>query len=471
MRYLSCLAILVSTVQVPSPSLAQDLYDVLEIVYQTNPNIRAERNRQNATEELKDQALAGALPQVVGSASIGKTTNNQTTTAGLFSGGNPTTQRFKLENTGLSVSGEQAVFTGFRNYNAFKQARSRIDAGAAQLDALEQQVLFNAVTAYFDVARDLEVYNANASNVAVLLKQLDDSKVRFELGDITRTDVLQAEARLAGARAQLSGAKSNLADSRARYKEIVGSAPGTLIADRALPALPETVEEAIAIAFENAPAFEIVQQEEKASRREIQIAQGARLPTVSLTASYSRADEPSSFIIQDEQWSYGIRATIPIFQGGLEFSRLREAKALNARDRARVVATERNVEAQVTAVWDQLFEARSRIESATAQAGANEQALEGVRREAELGVRTTLDVLNAEQEYLNATVSLASAKRDEQVAAYALLTAIGLFTIDAAMVTTDVVSADDAPEADKMAVIIERALDEDRAAPGGEDRL
>ncbi|NNE42255.1 MAG: TolC family outer membrane protein [Marinicaulis sp.] len=430
MRRLACAVLALSSIA--NTGNAQELHEVLTLVYETNPTIRAERNRQRATEELKDQALSQSLPQIVGNAGLGRSTNTQTTTAGLFTGGDPTTRQFKLENTNLGVSAEQTVFSGFRNYHSYKQAKSRIKAGNAQLAGVEQQTLLNAVAAYFDVTRDLEVFNANNSNVAVLAKQLDDANVRFELGDVTKTDVLQAEARLSGAKAQLSAAKTQLADSRMRFREVVGAPPETLNAARPLPGLPETLDEAQAVAREMAPQYLVVQSEADASRRQIKVEQGARLPTVSLTASYARADEPSSFIIDDEQWSYGIRATIPIFRGGLEFSRLREAKALHARDRARIVATERNIEVQISFLWEQLQEARARIESSSAQAMANEQALKGVRREAQLGARTTLDVLNAEQEFLNAQVAQAAAVRNQQVAAYGLLAAMGVLSPDAA---------------------------------------
>lgn len=413
---------------------AETLHDVLSVVYQSNPTIRAERQRQEATSELYDQALAGALPQINGAATRGRTHLTQTTTAGLFAGNQLSTRTDKLETKSISVEGEQPLFTGFRNYNTIKQAQARISGGASQLQGIEQQILLDAATAFFDVARDMEVYNANASNVNVLRKQLDDSKARFELGDITRTDVLQAEARLAGAQAQLSSAKTQLSISRSRYREIVGNAPGSLEAELALPALPETLDEALDIARVYAPTVEVVRSEADASRRQIQIAQGARLPSVSITASYLQADEPSSFVVDDEQWAYGLRATIPIFQGGLEFSRVREAKALHARDKSRVIAAERSVEAQVTGVWEQLYEAKIRIDAATTQVDANRAALNGVRREAELGARTTLDVLNAEQEFLNSTVALVAAQRDQQVAAYALLAAIGVLAVESSMV-------------------------------------
>lgn len=415
---------------------AETLHDVLTIVYDTNPTIRAERKRLRAVSEADDQAWAGALPQISANGSLTRVDQDQTVNAAIFGQAGSTTQNFKLNPKTASVSGEQPIFTGFRNYHAIKQAGAQVRAAAAQLIAAEQQVLNEAVAAYFDVVRDMAVYNANASNVEVLRSQRRNAQVRFDVGDVTRTDVLQAEARLAGAKAELAGAKARLTGSRARFRELVGAMPGTLEPDPPMPALPASEEEAQAFARENAPQTIVVREEEKASRRQYYIENSNYYPTVSLTASYTYADEASSFVQRDEQFAYGVRATVPLFQGGLRLSRSRQAKALNERDKSRVIATDRQVEALVSSAWEQVYEARTRIESARAQVDANELALKGVKREAQLGARSTLDVLNAEQEFLNATVALATAKRDAQVASYSLLAAIGALSTDAALTAT-----------------------------------
>lgn len=466
-----------------SAALADDLIDVLVVVYQSNPNIKAERNRLDATEELTAQARSVMLPQISAAAAVARTTNTQTRETSVFGGQEPEPDTNKLDNKSLAVTAEQPLFTGFRNRHALEQARARVRSGAAQLAAVEEQILLRAATAYFDVARDLAVYNANASNVEVLLQQRKDADVRFELGEITRTDTMQAEARLAGARAQLSAAKTQLSVSRAEFKEVVGIAPGTLELETPLPELPDSLADALSFSEAFAPPLISVRQEEEASRRQIRIARSTRLPTVSFTASYSMADEPSPFLREDEQWSYGVRARVPLFQGGLTQSRIREAKALNRRDRARIIASERSIEAQVTGAWEQLFETRARIASAKAQSEANELALQGVRREAQLGARTTLDVLNAEQEFLNATVAYASAQRDEQVAAYTLLATIGALAIEVAETlvanqqqeperlagpSTAAVLPDDAADPDPIAVLLKRQTSGEDRSPQGD---
>ncbi len=180
-----------------------------------------------------------------------------------------------------------------------------------------------------------------------------------------------------------------------------------------------------------APAVIAANEQSEVSRRQVNVARSVILPRVSVTAGYQYTEEPSNFVIQDEQFSYGARASIPLFAGGANFSRIREAKALHASDRMRIIEAERQVDAQTTAAWAQLTAARAIIISARAAAEANELALEGVTQEALVGTRTTLDVLDAEQEYLNAQVALASAERDAQSAAFSLLAAIGLLTPEA----------------------------------------
>ncbi len=416
----------------PYGASAQSLEDALAVAYRTNPTIRAERARLRATEELKAQAWANALPQITASGSYQKVDEKQTINSAVIGGGaGATEQQFDLNTVTGGVQGEQVIFAGFRNYNAIKQARARVRAGGAQLAATEQGVLLDVATAYFDVLRDTTIFDSNRNQVEVLLRQLDEAQARFRVGEVTRTDVSQAEARLAGARAQLSRAQAQLAISRARYTELVGEAPGTLETAPDLPELPDSLDSAQAVGAIYAPAVIVARENETASRKQVAIAKGVFLPQVSLTAGYQYAEEPSSFTLSDEQFTYGARASIPIFQGGLNLSRVREARALADSAEASVVEAERRVGAQVTNAWEQLIAARTTITAARAQVDANRLALEGVRRESQLGARTTLDVLDAEQELLNAEVQLATAQRDERAAAFGLLAASGVLTLDA----------------------------------------
>jgi len=286
----------------------------------------------------------------------------------------------------------------------------------------------------------MAVFNLNTNNVSVLLRQQDMAKARFDVGEITRTDVSQADARLAEARARLSSSQGQLAIARAQYAELVGQSPGDLEPVETLPELPETLEAALVIADQYAPANIAAREQAEVSRRQVNIARGAFLPSVALTAGYQYAEEPSFFVENSEEFSFGARASVPIFLGGLNFSRVREAKALHDSDRSRATAAARQVEAQTVAAWERLVTARAIVRSATASVEANTLALEGVRQEAQVGTRTTLDVLNAELEALNAQVTLVSAQRDAQTAAFSLLAAIGMLTPEAAGVSQEALS-------------------------------
>ena len=411
----------------PSTAGAESLKDALSAAYQTNPTIRAERARLRATGEARAQAWAGALPQITGGGSYSRTDISSTSN---FGGGQVPIES-KIDTLAASVTGELPVFTGFRNFNAIKQAGARIRAGGAQLVSVEQQVLSQVAAAYFDVQRNMAVYDLNKKNVDVLLRQQRMAQVRFDVGEITKTDVAQADARLAEARAQLTNAQGTLAISRATYAQLVGAVPGELETVDTLPELPDTLEDAQALAMQFAPALVGAREQSEVSRRQVSIARGALLPSVSLTTSYQYAEEPSPFTIEDEQFAYGARASIPLFQGGLNYSRIREAKALHASDKSRVQEAERQTRANVIAVWERLQASRAVIKSAELGVDANRLALEGVNKESLLGTRTTLDVLDAERELLNAEVSLVTAKRDEQAAAFDLLAATGILTPEA----------------------------------------
>lgn len=412
---------------VGAPAQAETLQDALSVAFQTNPTIRAERARLRATRETRSQAISAALPQVSANGSYSRVDSSQVANFR----GVPEQRDAQFNPLSAKLEAEQRIFAGLRDLNAIKQASARIRAGGAQLASVEQQVLRDVAGVYFDVQLNIAIYELNNANVTVLLRQQEMAQARFDVGEITLTDVAQADARLAAARADMSNAQGTLAISRAAYARLVGQLPGDLEPVEGLPELPETFEDAQAIAAEFAPPLIMAREQSEISRRQIKIAKGALLPTVSLTASYQYADQPSSFISRDEQFAYGARASIPLFLGGDNYSRIREAKALHASDRSRVDEAERQVIESVTAAWQQLIVARAVIKSAEAASRANKLALRGVRQEALLGTRTTLDTLNAEQELLNSEVTLARAQRDAQTAAYALLAAIGLLTPEA----------------------------------------
>ena len=408
-----------------SPAAAQTLEEALSLAYAANPEIAVERAQLDATREGVAQARAGGLPQITAGAGYEKVDDTQSISSDVFGAG-ADSRNFKLDAATAQVQGEQQIFAGLRNVNAIRQAKARTKAGGARLSLVEQDVLSRAAIAYFDVVRDMVVYRATENNVQVLMKQFDEVAFRFDIGEVTKTDVAQSEARLAQARARMTTAQAQLAISRAAFAELIGQMPGSLEEEPALPETPATLEEAKAIARELSPFIAQAQMREEASRRGIAIAKGAFSPTISLRAEYQYAEEPSSFIAQDERFAYGVRVTAPIFLGGLNLSRVREARAVNRADRRRITLAERQVESRVTSGWQRLAAARANIVSSQTQVRANALALDGVRREAEVGERTTLDVLDAEQEYLDAQVALANAERDAQTATFQLLAAIGL---------------------------------------------
>ncbi|MEO1151792.1 MAG: TolC family outer membrane protein [Pseudomonadota bacterium] len=409
------------------PAGAESLQDAMAVAYRTNPTVQSERARLRATGELKAQALAGLLPQISASGNLGRSVVSQSSAAG----GPFDQQNVPLDQISYVAQGEQLLFDGFRSIHAVKQAADQINAAEAQLIGIEQQLLSDVASAYFDVVRDMAVYELNRSNVEVLLQQLDQAQVRFRVGEITRTDVAQADARLAGARANLTNASAQLAVSRARYVQLVGQSPASLEADTPPPLLPASLDDAKTMALQVAPAILTAKATERASKRAVKIAKGNFAPRITANADYQFAEEPSTFITETDSYTYGVRANLPIFQGGARFSQVRQAKATNESDRQRIVEAERLTTAQVVAAWEQLNAANATITSAQAQVSANTLALEGVRKEALVGSRSTLDVLNAELELLNAEVALATAQRDSRGASYALLAAMGVLTPEA----------------------------------------
>ncbi|MEM6414119.1 MAG: TolC family outer membrane protein [Pseudomonadota bacterium] len=411
----------------------QALADVLRMAFETNPTIQAERASQRAVDEIKAQAWAAALPQVTGTAAA-----QRIETESSFIGAIPFPTDAEFEPLSLQADGQLVVFNGLRNVNSIRQARARVKAGGAQLVSVEQDVLLRTATAFFDVVRDDEVYQSNFNNLKVLTRQREEAQLRFDVGEVTRTDVAQADARLAGARAQLANAQAALAISRANLTELIGDVPQTLEKNPKLPQAPKDFDIARQLARNYAPGVIGAKANEVASRRGVAIAKGAFAPEVALTSQYLYTENVTAFTLNDEQFSYGLRATVPIFTGGLNLSRVREAKARHEADKRRVTEAERRAEVRATTAWQQLQASELTISSATAEVNANELALRGVRREAQLGSRTTLDVLNAEQELLRANVNLANAKRDSRVAIFSVLASAGLLTLEAASGTSDV---------------------------------
>ncbi|MAC88349.1 TolC family outer membrane protein [Maricaulis sp.] len=418
---------------------AQTLEETLALAYNSNPTLQAERARLRSTDEGRIQAQAGRLPTVSASASITRSHSEGES----FSSITNTTHSFESDatpkNFGLSAS--QPIYRGGRIDGAIDQATAVVMAGRESLRATEQTVLIQAVTTFMDVRRDGNVVEIRQNNVEVLAQQLRAAQDRFEVGEITRTDVSQAEARLSLAQAQLSAAQAQLAASRAAYERVTGQPAASLSAPPALPALPDNLADAAEYAFDNSPQLLAARYSEEASQHAIRIARGALRPEVSLTASASSARDSSfSGDVRDSASIMG-QVSVPIFTGGLNRSRIRAAVAQEEQARHQVREARRQVTEAVTNAWYGYVTSLAVIESSRQAVVANEIALDGVQQEAFVGIRTTLDVLNAEQELLESRLTFVTAERDSFVAGYLLLQAMGLASAEQLGLNVDIYDA------------------------------
>lgn len=414
-------AFLIATTALAAPgptALADTLQDALVAAYSTNPQLAAERARLRATDENVPIARAGWRPTITVTGSYGY---QHTRTVG------PTLVPGIVQTHPASgdVTARQTIFDGLRTPYAIREAKARSRAGRATLDSVEQEVLGAVVAAYLDVLRDQAVVDLNRSNVDVLRRELQATNDRFSVGELTRTDVSQAEARLARALSGLTQAEANLITSRAAYERIVGQKPGTLAPPPPLPPLPATEEEALEIALKENPALAAAREAETASRYGVEVARADLWPNISVRGRLSHNEQTISRASQTDSKSLVAEITVPIYQGGAEWARIRQAKQTNSENLMRIAVAERQVRQDVSNAWEQLRAARAQIKSDEEQVRANEIAYEGVRQEALVGSRTTLDVLDAEQELLNARVALVTSQRNEYVAAFRVLSAIG----------------------------------------------
>ncbi len=405
---------------------AQSLEETLVSAYQTNPTLAAQRARLRQAEEGYYQARAARLPSAAASADVSE---SERWGGGLFN--NP------QGSVGYGVNVSQSIYRGGRTSGSINAAIARIEASRAQLRSTEQSILIDAVAAHAEVVRDQQVVSIRSNNVDVLAEQLRAARDRFEVGEITRTDVAQAEARLSGARAQLSAAQAALAASRARYARVAGVEVTEPEAASAAPAVPDNLGDALETALNANPDLQAAGFNERAAELGVQVARGSLRPEVSLSAraNESRASDFSGQAVGSA--SVTANVSVPIFTGGLNRSRVREALASADEARLSSVNVRRQVIEGVTNAWNNYLAAQAVIESSRQAVRANEIAFDGVEQEAFVGLRTTLDVLNAEQELLNSRLELVRAERDFTVASYAVLQSMGLLGPDTLQLPVD----------------------------------
>jgi outer membrane protein len=419
-------AIVIALVSAPAVATADTLEWALVQAYQNNPVLNAQRASLRAQDEAVPQALSGYRPRVSATASVGNQLQNTLTktvtpVGPVYTGSNGD---FTPHSVGLTAT--QTLFNGFQTANRTRQAESQVSAGRATLAVTEQTVLLNAATAYMNLIRDSAILELQRRNVEVLQEQLRQTRDRFNVGEVTRTDVAQSESRLAAGRAQVLTAESNYITSRANYRQTIGVDAGKLApaapVDRFSPLTLAAAIEAGRIFNPNVAAamFGI-----DVALLQVKINEGALLPTVTGQVNVQQSWEVSPVIMKQLNASIVGQVTIPIYQGGQEYSLIRQSKETLGQQRISLDTQRDQVQQLVTQSWGQLEAAKAQIQATTAQVNSAEIALNGVREEARVGQRTTLDVLNAQQELVNARVSLVTAQHDRVVASYALLAAVG----------------------------------------------
>ena len=402
---------------VVAPLKAETLFEALATAYATSPSLQAARAAVRSSDEGVPQALAGWRPTVSLNSSVGlqKSETNLTEEQDLL----PRTYSADLS---------QSLYAGGRTVASMAQAKSNVLLARAQLKFAEQEVLSTGVTAFLDVLRDQARVQLTINDEMVLRRLLEATRDRFEVGEVTRTDVAQADARLSEVIANRVGVEGNLASSRASYRQVFGVMPGALQPAPPLPILPATEAEALAIAEAENPSIVVALQQEAVALHGVSDAEGRLLPTVGLTGRASRTDESSTEDSDSQSYSVVASISIPLYQAGSVHALVRQSKELLNQRRLEVEETRREVIEAASQAWARMTSTRSQISARIEAIRANEIALEGVRQEAEVGSRTTLDVLDAEQELLDSRVALVIAERDEYVAGYQLLATIGRLT-------------------------------------------
>ncbi|MEQ8664218.1 MAG: TolC family outer membrane protein [Rhodospirillales bacterium] len=410
------------TLAASPPATAETLEETLIAAYLTNPDLAAQRSNLRATDEGVSQAISNWRPTVEMNSSIGREYNNSSTRTG-----SARSQSREPKSLGFDVS--QPLFRGGRTLAETSQAENSVLAERARLTAQEQDILLAAATAYLDVFRDQAVLQLNTNNEDVLARQLEAAQDRFQVGEITRTDVHQAEARLARATADRIQSEANLEASRASYRTVTGISPTTAFdLPASPPGSPPSKDAAVQEAALNNPLVIAAQYDERSAIDNIDLVWGELLPELELSLSANRDLNSSSEDDKIDSAEALLSLTMPLYQSGAVHSRVREAKQDAARFRQIVDQQRRTVTEQATRAWENLQAAEARVTSFQTQIQAATVALDGVQREAAVGSRTVLDVLDAEQELLNARVSYITAQRDAGVAMFELLSSVGRMT-------------------------------------------
>lgn len=399
-------------------AVAQPLDQALASAYVNNPTLNAQRAGTRAVDETVPQALSGYRPTLFGTVSAG-------------------TEYAKAKSQGVSVNGPlwprafaltatQTIFNGFITANSTQSAESQVRGSRETLRNTEQSVLLNGVTSYMDVIQAIALLELQNQNLAALQQELRATRDRFNVGEVTRTDVAQAEARVADAQYGVSQAIANLSAAKAVYRQVIGVEPGKLYTPRSIePMLPSNLGQVITAGLNHHPAVKASQFAVDAAMYQVKVAEGGLMPNLSLQGQLSQSYDQSNSVDSAGAASVSLNLSVPIYQGGVEYANIRQSKELLTQARIEVDVNRDTIRSQAVQFWGALEASKAQIQAAQAAVAANTLALEGVREEWRVGQRTTTDVLNAQRDLTNSRSSLVVAQRDRVVAAYSLVSTIG----------------------------------------------
>ena len=404
-----------------TPVRAATMEAALLRAYQNNPQLNAQRASVRATDESVPQALSGYRPKVAAAASGGGQFSNQLSTS--------TGRKIEEGPQGPHAAGAtvtQTVFNGNQTANTVRAAESQVSGAREGLRLLEQSVLLAAATVYMDYLRDAAILEVQRSNTRVLEETLRQTRQRYGAGLVTPTDVAQSDAQLAAGRTQELAAEANLTTTRANFRRIIGNEPGQLAPASPVDRyLPETLRDAAEITLTENPNVTSAMYGIDVSFLNVKINEGALFPTVSLQASVQKTWQQTITQIRQFTASAVAQVSVPIYQGGAEYSLIRQSKETVEQQRFTLEQVRDQARADLITAWGQLLAGKAQIASSKSQVEASEIALLGTRQEASVGQRTVLDVLNAQQALVNARVALVTAQHDRVVASYAVLSSIG----------------------------------------------
>ena len=420
----------------PRTAAGETIENALARAYENNPQLNAQRAIVRQADEGVAQALSGYRPTLSATATLGEQFTNEKGIIPPIPPGLPSGAAFNIKGyttpRSIGVNGQQTLFNGQQTANKVRSAESQVFQARETLRVMEQSVLLAAATVYMDMSRDTANLDVQQNNIRILERTLRDTRNRFSAGQVTLTDVAQAEAQLAAGEANLHAAESALMTTKANYRRIIGHDPAGLAPAASVERLaPPTLNGAVALGAAQNPSILAALYGVDVAQLQVKIAEGALWPTLALQGSVQQQTFPNIITPNLFLGTAQLNLTMPIYQGGVEYSAIRLDKEAVAQQRLNVDQVRDQARANVVQAWGQLVAAKAQVQAAERQNEASERALNGVRNEAQAGQRTTLDVLNAQQALVNARVSLIVAQHDRVVASYNLVSAVGRLSAEA----------------------------------------